>query len=887
MEANYRLKENERVRGGAEYENGVTQLDKVRPAPRGLRRLYRPPGRILPYSHTQIQTQAASVCSSWAGLPIQGPPIRPVTSSLDIYSGDEQVPRVFGATGYSHRHVSGRLAHSGSVPPGRSEECGHYPGVVCASGTKCKYGKIGIRPLSVIHVPGGSIQHIATDDNAYNAKVRGVVGYRGKVVDASKNCSSVGLADVARQADFAGETGPLGSVSHEGNTAGSEEPVASVSSFTPQRGGGVTDGGEGDQVVVGPGEPIPLHITCPSFPHDGALHRQLDGRLGCAPGVPGGPGHLAPISRRRPHQRARDEGRPRGLAAVGPESQRSVSNDLHGQHLSNVIHKLSGGHGEYTVVPPGSTTPVAGRLVGHQVEGSSYSGQEECASRLSVEGSPNDSDGMDPEPGGVPGPVPEVGNPQGRSVRHKPKRPVGELHVSSPRSVSSGGRCNDPELEPGVMLCLSPQGSNQRDSLQDSEGGVSGRVGADSSSSAPRQLVGGVAGPSHRPVGPARRPRPAVPRKAHTPGPVSPPPSRLQVIKKALRKEGFSRTSIRQYNARVADSTSKVYDGKWKVFLLWCSDQNIRYDSISEANFAKFLTELRARGLKCSTIASYRTAVLNTLVVARGPDLSGSAIISGIIKGFRRGDVSARSRVPPWSLSVVCQILRGHPFEPLDVVPLKFVTLKFVFLLALASGRRRSELHALTFQGVRWGNRKRKVSLRVNVDFMSKTQLARGCPLAPLEITALSELVGSDRDENLLCPVRCLRRYLSRTRLPRSVSSSKKLIISYAQGFKGEISADTVSRYIKECIILCHAESDRANNEPVRRIAQVSAHQVRAVAASMTYFEGASLSECLEVGSWMSHNTFTSFYLRDLSEECDNVHTFAPAFVGGRPILPH
>jgi hypothetical protein len=39
-----------------------------------------------------------------------------------------------------------------------------------------------------------------------------------------------------------------------------------------------------------------------------------------------------------------------------------------------------------------------------------------------------------------------------------------------------------------------------------------------------------------------------------------------------------------------------------------------------------------------------------------------------------------------------------EPFEPMDRASLKFVTLKTVFLVALATAQRRSELHALSMK---------------------------------------------------------------------------------------------------------------------------------------------------------------------------------------------
>jgi hypothetical protein len=39
----------------------------------------------------------------------------------------------------------------------------------------------------------------------------------------------------------------------------------------------------------------------------------------------------------------------------------------------------------------------------------------------------------------------------------------------------------------------------------------------------------------------------------------------------------------------------------------------------------------------------------------------------------------------------------GFPFEPMDKVSLKYLTFKTVFLVALATAQRWSELHALAF----------------------------------------------------------------------------------------------------------------------------------------------------------------------------------------------
>ena len=50
-----------------------------------------------------------------------------------------------------------------------------------------------------------------------------------------------------------------------------------------------------------------------------------------------------------------------------------------------------------------------------------------------------------------------------------------------------------------------------------------------------------------------------------------------------------------------------------------------------------------------------------------------------------------------WDLGIVLEALSKTPFEPLREAFLKHLTLKTVFLLAMASARRRNELQALVF----------------------------------------------------------------------------------------------------------------------------------------------------------------------------------------------
>ena len=87
------------------------------------------------------------------------------------------------------------------------------------------------------------------------------------------------------------------------------------------------------------------------------------------------------------------------------------------------------------------------------------------------------------------------------------------------------------------------------------------------------------------------------------------------------------------------------------------------------------------------TIDGYRMAIVDTLGPT-GRHISQSSILNKLLSSFHR------DRLPKWNLSVVLNELTKAPFEPMKDTDLKHLILKTAFLLALASGKRRSEIHA-------------------------------------------------------------------------------------------------------------------------------------------------------------------------------------------------
>ena len=95
------------------------------------------------------------------------------------------------------------------------------------------------------------------------------------------------------------------------------------------------------------------------------------------------------------------------------------------------------------------------------------------------------------------------------------------------------------------------------------------------------------------------------------------------------------------------------------------------------------------------------------------------------------------------NLQVVLNELTKAPFEPVKDTDLKHLTLKTAFLLALASGKHRSEIHAWVANKVSNLGQWEKVALFPSSDFIAKNQLAREGyqSVSPVTIPALTTIV--------------------------------------------------------------------------------------------------------------------------------------------------
>ena len=377
---------------------------------------------------------------------------------------------------------------------------------------------------------------------------------------------------------------------------------------------------------------------------------------------------------------------------------------------------------------------------------------------------------------------------------------------------------------------------------------------------------------------PFQLPTPQLSRDSASQWPSSQEPSQLKstcVAPRAscIQEQGFTDEVAARIEAPQRSSTRAVYKSKWTIFIKWCDSHKVDFRSPSVSQIADFLLNLfKERKLQPSTIDGYRTAIAD-MVGNQEVNISKDENLTRLLDSFHRDKPKGRRGLPSWNLSLVLHQLTKPPFEPMRKASLKHLTFKTVFLLALGSGKRRSEVHAWLFKNIRHQENWSQVSFYPSPMFLSKNQLAKEGPasVAPVVIPALAPSLDKElKEDRSLCPVRALRYYLDRT---KDLRKGKDLVfVSFRKSFEKDIVPATISSWIKQTVLLCYQVSD----EDSHKLLQVKAHDVRAFAASKAFQGGVSLEQILSACHWKAHNTFTQFYLKDLAWADSDLYHLGP-----------
>ena len=297
-------------------------------------------------------------------------------------------------------------------------------------------------------------------------------------------------------------------------------------------------------------------------------------------------------------------------------------------------------------------------------------------------------------------------------------------------------------------------------------------------------------------------------------------------------------------------SSRAVYQLRWSVYRSWCHSQGHSVSCPSLAKVADFLCWLRsARGLSVSSIRGYRS-ILSAVFRFHLPSLSSDPVLRDLLRSFSLSSAECVLRPPAWDLARVLRFLNSSQFKPLSQAPLRTLSQKTLFLLALASAKRVGELQALssvvTFVGL-------DTCLSYTPHVVAKSEsLTRSIPRSFL-VKSLSDFAAGLIDDLLLCPMRALRIYLDRT---QSLSPLRHRLFVLPRCPSRAMFKNAVSFFLREVI--------HAAGASWPEVGSVRAHEIRSVSTSVAFHRNWSVSSVLESATWSSSSVFSSFYLRDI-----------------------
>ena len=168
--------------------------------------------------------------------------------------------------------------------------------------------------------------------------------------------------------------------------------------------------------------------------------------------------------------------------------------------------------------------------------------------------------------------------------------------------------------------------------------------------------------------------------------------SRVETLRAILRAKGHSREAANMMSRCLWESSQQVYESHWSRFVAFCRTKRWHVFRVRSHHFSTYMMHLFRDGLLPSTIISHRTSVASVLrhwVY----DPAADPHIKLLVRAFRLERLVQRRFMPKWDLHLVLLSLLRPPFTSQseedgessdDVIPLKWRTLKCVFLLALA-----------------------------------------------------------------------------------------------------------------------------------------------------------------------------------------------------------
>jgi hypothetical protein len=253
---------------------------------------------------------------------------------------------------------------------------------------------------------------------------------------------------------------------------------------------------------------------------------------------------------------------------------------------------------------------------------------------------------------------------------------------------------------------------------------------------------------------------PAVPGRGHD---ISPSTGVVETVGLAsegarLIESGLSTEVVETILHSRAPSTRRLYALKWKLFSTWCGERHLDPVNCPVGSVLDFLQDRFSARLSPSTLKVYVAAISAYHTPMGGFSIGRDPLITRFLRGTLRLRPALHSRAPAWDLAVVLEGLALAPFELIEEVSEKCITLKTLFLLAISSIKRIEDLHALSVAPscLEFAPGMVKAFLYPRPGYIPKVPVNVGGPIV-LQAFYPPPFNTPDQERlNLLCPVRQL-----------------------------------------------------------------------------------------------------------------------------------
>lgn len=221
----------------------------------------------------------------------------------------------------------------------------------------------------------------------------------------------------------------------------------------------------------------------------------------------------------------------------------------------------------------------------------------------------------------------------------------------------------------------------------------------------------------------------------------------MPLLDKNLKDQGFSNSEIRFMRKAWRPSTKKTYSNYLKQWLQFCEYHEIDPNRPKPCQVARFLILLSKQGSAYSTVNIARCLISAVTHVDNYNMLGNNRYVCMAVATAGNVNPPEPRYDSTWKVADVLKVFKR--WRRNSVLSVKLLTWKLTVLLLLCTAQRGQTIWLLPLSGL--------IELEEGVRFRMKHQLKPGEPLSVIKIARFPQ-------DTRLCPVRCLKKYIERTK---------------------------------------------------------------------------------------------------------------------------